>query len=425
VKNINPFSQYIGLSWQVYMLIIARTINSLGDFAYSLITLYLTLKLNLTVLQTGFYLTLAAATTGPGSLVGGYLSDKIGRKKIIIYGQILSATMVFGTIIFINTITVAYLLILSIFFMSLTRPGYVAMLADLTSTEKERKSAFSLLYIGINIGAAIGPFLAGLFFQKYIEGVLLGIGLSTLLSSLLVLNFVKESRMLRQVITTNAGSPNLISMLSKSFGVFFESPLLLIFMLLSVLNFFIYFQYSYSMPIQINNIFNERGPAIYGSLMTINSITVLVITPFVNHLTTKIPSLLTIASGALFYGIGFGVIFYSHDFTMSVVSTIIWTIGEIMVFTNINVHIAQRSPVSFRGRFNGLLLCIGSLGFSLGSYLIGKYITYFNIKLVGPLIFIVGLIYAILMCMLYVVEKVNMDKLHIKSLIKIPREKES
>ncbi|MBE2978712.1 MFS transporter [Priestia megaterium] len=404
--SLNPLSTYKGLAPSVYFLFIARTINSLGDFVYPLITMYLTLKLGMNENQTGFFVTLAAIAAGPGVLLGGYLGDRIGRKNIIIGGQLFASILVFVSIFYINTLTVAYLLILSMFFMSVTRPIYNAMLIDLTQNDGERKSAFSLLYLGINIGIAIGPLVAGVFFEDYLKGVFIGISLCTFISTLLIILFVKESRISNntsEVISNSVESKN-------SFVVLFKRPILFSFILLSILNFFIYIQYSFSMPLQMNSLFDQKGPALYGSLMTVNAISVIVLTPILNSLTKKMLPILIIAIGALFYALGFGMFYVANIYFLISICTIIWTIGEIMVQTNLNVYIAKHSPASHRGRFNGFLLFIGSLGYSLGPYIMGKYINKFGVNLAWPLIFLIGIVYALSMYVLYYVEKKSTHK---------------
>ncbi|MGM0890289.1 MAG: MFS transporter [Bacillota bacterium] len=410
--TLNPLSTYKGLSPSVYFLFIARTINSLGDFVYPLITLYLTLKLGMNENQTGTFVTLAAIAAGPGVLVGGYLGDRIGRKSIIVYGQLSSALLILISIFFINTITVAYLLILSMFFMSVTRPIYNAMLIDLTENESDRKSAFSLMYLGINIGIAIGPLLAGFFFESYLKGVFIGIGICTIMSALFVLLYVKETNACANMsedsqITVERGN---------SFSILFKRPILFSFILISILNFFIYIQYSFSMPLQMNSLFEDKGPAIYGSLMTVNAISVIVLTPILTTLTKKMLPILIIALGALFYAFGFGMFYFVNIYILISLCTIIWTIGEIMVQTNLNVYIAKHCPPSHRGRFNGFLLFIGSLGYSLGPYVMGMYINNFGVNLAWLLIFVIGVLYALLMYALYYFEKKLIHKKRINSL---------
>lgn len=88
------FKTYAGLSRDIYYLCLARTINSTGDFVFSLITLVLTLQMGMNVVSAGIFVSMAALISGPGVLLGGYLSDVMGKKTIIVIGQLLSAIMI-------------------------------------------------------------------------------------------------------------------------------------------------------------------------------------------------------------------------------------------------------------------------------------------------------------------------------------------
>lgn len=56
------------------------------------------------------------------------------------------------------------------------------------------------------------------------------------------------------------------------------------------------------------------------------------------------------------------------------VSTTIWTFGEIVNATNEQVYVANHTPMSHRGRFNAILPLIGGLGFALSSPVTGRVI---------------------------------------------------
>ena len=63
----------------------------MGSFVHPFLTLFLTISLGLGTETVGLFLMMAALSSIPGSLIGGKLSDHIGRKKIIIIFQGLAA----------------------------------------------------------------------------------------------------------------------------------------------------------------------------------------------------------------------------------------------------------------------------------------------------------------------------------------------
>ena len=58
----------------------------------------------------------------------------------------------------------------------------------------------------------------------------------------------------------------------------------------------------------LHHSFGENGAAYYGSVMTINAISVIILTTVILSATRKLTALNSIATGALFYGIGFGAL---------------------------------------------------------------------------------------------------------------------
>ncbi|WP_186327963.1 MFS transporter [Paenibacillus xylanexedens] len=419
------FKTYAGLSRDIYYLCLARTINSTGDFVFSLITLVLTLQMGMNVVSAGIFVSMAALISGPGVLLGGYLSDLMGKKTIIVIGQLLSAIMIISCSFWSGTITVGYLLIAVMFFISITRPAYNALIIQLCTEEKERKSAFSLMYLGANLGIAIGPLIAGFFIKDHVNIVFISIGTVFLISTFIIINQVKVGTRKELASTASPHAEQQQEQQRSSqppsplFRLLLKNPLVAFFIVVSFLNYFIYMQYSFSLPLQMNHSFGENGAAYYGSVMTINAISVIILTTVILSATRKLTALNSIATGALFYGIGFGalnLLGYFPHFSIVALSTVLWTIGEILVQTNINLYIASRVPDTHQGRFNGLLLFVGCLGYTLSPYLTGIFIKSMDMESVWIIILAFSLFYALSMIILWYIEKSSTRRNEMKPL---------
>lgn len=418
MKRLSLFKTYAGLSRDIYYLCLARTINSMGDFIFSLITLVLTLQMGMSVVSAGIFVSMAALISGPGVLLGGYLSDLMGKKTIIISGQVLSALIIISCSFYSGTITIGYLLIAVMFFISITRPAYNALIIQLCPEEKQRKSAFSLMYLGANLGIALGPLILRFFIKDYVHIVFLSIGTVFLISTFMIWKKVHvgagdpaaQTAAENRVHHTQQPQQQqeFKSLPSPLFPMLLKNPLVVFFIVVSFLNYFIYMQYSFSLPLQMNQTFGEHGAAYYGSVMTINAISVILLTTLVLSATRSITALNSIAAGALFYGIGFGALYLLGDwphFAIVVVSTVLWTIGEILVQTNINLYIASRVPDTHQGRFNGFLLFVGCLGYTLSPYLTGLFIRSLDMESVWIIILGISLFYALCMVLLWYMDK--------------------
>lgn len=397
--------EYSGLPKSLYILFFARIINSMGNFVFPFLTLFLTDKIGVGTTEAGFYMMLVATAYVPGSLIGGKITDHIGRKKVFITFQALAAISFIPCAFLGNSMLIPWLLIAATFFNGAAQPATSAMMADLTTPEN-RKQAFSLLYLGTNIGFAVGPLIAGFLYNNYIKLIFLGDAATTFISLILVFIYVKETLPSKDDIIESktldsdekAEEGNILLVLLKR-------PLLLGFAGVSIITSFVYAQFSFSVPLQANEIFGDNGPKFYGMIMATNAVTVIFMTITLTNTTKRIKPILNIAIASILFAIGFGMTFYINSLIMLIVSTIIWTLGEILNHTNSGVYIANHTPMSHRGRFNAVIPIIMGAGHAIGPLIMGRFIEDNGVRLVWPVLFILSIGAAILMYSLYMLEK--------------------
>lgn len=380
---------YLGLPSDIYFLFIARIVNKIGMLVYPFLTLFLTKKLGLSTEEAGEMMLISAMTFLVGAPVGGKLTDLFGRKKILLIFQ-SAAAICFVICAFLGiSMTVPYILILASLLNSIAGPASSAMVTDLTTPEN-RKAAFSLLYLGTNVGAAIGPGIAGLLFESHMKWIFIGDGITSILSLILVFLFVRESIPTKEEIENSSVSENENYEHGSVFSALLKRPILVVFVLISSLTSFAYSQHSFSIPLLMKEIF-PKGTELFGMLMMINGLFVLVATAPITSLTNKLKPVVNMAIAAFTYVVGFGMLYFINDIWLFVVSTIIWTIGEILVVTNASVYIANHSPINQRGRFSSIFSIISGAGYAVGPMLMGKFITSHGIRNVWIVVFLASL----------------------------------
>jgi MFS family permease len=342
----------------------------------------------------------------PGLIVGGRLADWLGRKKVLLFFQGMAAICFIPCAFLNNSLLIPRLLILSAFFLGAAQPASTAMTADLTNPNN-RKAAFSLLYLGNNIGFAVGPLIAGFLYNNYLMWIFLGDAATTFASLILVYLFVKETLPSKEKIEESFKLENNYERAEKGnlWQVLRKRPRLLIFTFISLIYSFVYAQTTFSIPIQVIELFGDKGPKMFGVIMTTNALVVSFMTIIIISLTHRIRPVLNVALAGVLYAIGFGMIFFINGLPWLLFSTIIWSIGEILVTTNSNVYIANHTPISHRGRFNAVIPVIMGAGFALGPLISGDYIRKYGINNIWPAIFFLGIVAAALMYLLYFGEK--------------------
>ncbi len=404
LKMLNPYTK---LPKSIYILFFSRMVNSMGAFVYPFLTIYLTKTLSMDEGEAGFIVMLAITAHVPGLIVGGRLADWLGRKKILLLFQGLAAICLIPCAFLNNSLLIPRILILSAFFQGAAQPASTAMTTDLT-TPNNRKAGFSLLYLGNNIGFAVGPLIAGFLYNNYLMWIFLGDAATTFASLTLVYLFVKETLPSKEKIEESFKLENNYEKAERGnlWQVLWKRPRLLLFTLISLIYSFVYAQTTFSIPIQVIELFGDKGPKIFGVIMTTNALVVSCLTIIIISLTHKIKPVLNVALAGVLYAIGFGIIFFiKGQLSWLLLSTVIWSMGEILVTTNSNVYIANHTPMSHRGRFNAVIPVIMGAGFALGPLISGDYIRKYGIKNIWPVIFFLSIVAAVLMYFLYLSEK--------------------
>jgi MFS family permease len=399
VQSLNAYRR---LPRSLWVLFFARIVNNLGSFVYPFLTLLLTQRLGLPTDVAGLFVTLAVLSAGPGILIGGRLADRLGRRRTILLWQGLAAGALVPCAFLGSSMAIPVLLIASNFFSSMAQPAHNAMATDL-STPANRKPAFALLYLGINIGYAVGPLVAGFLFNNYIEWLYLGDALTTFISLVLILRYVPETRPSPEDFKRSREAPENLERAEEghTLALIFRRPTLLLFGLASIFYAFVYSQISFSLPLYANWVFGSAGPTLYGSLMTVSAAVVVLATTFLTSLTILIPAVLNVSIAGIFFAFGFGLLALAHSFGLFVVAAILWTLGEILTTTNASVYIADHTPISHRGRFTALLTIFPGIGYVAGPALMGLFIKTWGVAPVWVLIFALSLLGALMMAGLY------------------------
>lgn len=405
MKIKNLFSSYYGLPKSVFALFIVRIINCLGSFVYPFLTMFLTIKLGYSEEKAGFFVTAVVIAGSIGLLSGGKLADRFGRKRIFVILSTASALSFVACAFLDKSTAIPWLIIVSNLFLGGVLPCINAMLTDMADPEK-RKAAFSLIYLGTNIGVAIGPIVAGFLFNNYIRLIFLLDAATTLISLIPVIIFIKETIPSRDKIIEVNGSERITEKSEKGhvISILLRRPMLVIFAFISLIYTFVYSQNYFSLPIYLNLHFGDRGPKVYGTLMSTNAIVVILLTIFLINMMKNTKPIINIAFAGILYAVGFGVIYIITNEIFLIFSTIVWTLGEIIQTINTSVYVANNSPITHRARFSGLISFITDIGFITSPVIMGYFIKHYGVTKVWPLIFVLAISGAILMYILYLVE---------------------
>ncbi|MBN2221021.1 MAG: MFS transporter, partial [Vallitaleaceae bacterium] len=270
---------YGGLPRSIYALFVARIINRMGGFVHAFLALYLSTKLGYSEGQIAEYIILVGVLSTFAPFIGGRIADKRGRKIIYIVAQSLAAFMFIpcGLLTESNPELVPIFLILASMISSIVDPINGAMVADIAVSAEDRKKAYALLYLGTNVGVAVGPMIGGFLLNRYVVLFFIGDAVTTFISVLLIAFFVRETKLSHEEMKKIKGSEKMEE--GNTLQVLMKKPVLLLFALFSILTSIVYAQSNFGMSLFMAHSFGAaKGPAYYGLLMSFNAIVVLLFT---------------------------------------------------------------------------------------------------------------------------------------------------
>src|SRR5712671_3820625 len=165
-----------------WILFVGTFLNKFGTFVMPFLAIYMT-GLGYTTAQAG----LAIASYGCGvlcaSLLGGYLADRLGRRKTIVLSM-FSGAAVMLCLSQAHSLPVIVLLSGAAGMTGeLYRPASSALLADLVPAG-QRVTAFAAYRMSFNAGWAFGPATAGLLAKKSFGWLFVGDAVTSVLFGL-------------------------------------------------------------------------------------------------------------------------------------------------------------------------------------------------------------------------------------------------
>ena len=344
------FSQYKGLGKGNFILFFGKIVTNLGAMIWPMMTLILNGKLGLDATQTALFFIITGFMFLPANIWGGQLADRFSKKKIIILCDIVSIVLFIISGFLPLTLYTLCVTLVGAFFQTLEGPAYQAMVAEITPLDK-REQAFSLLYMGGNIGLILSPTIAGILFNNYLWLCFVISGVSISVSTVLIAVFIKDSTELIRKESKEEGEEQDGNILA----VIKSSATLILFLIAMSFYQGAYSQFSYLMPLDISKAYPENGSIIYGTVTSLNCIIVVVLTPVITMVMKKVAMTKKYLLGIILQALSFGAFALSYGVIAGYyVSITLFTLGEILTTIVTGAFLADRVSTNYRGRIYGI-----------------------------------------------------------------------
>ncbi len=357
------YHEYPSTFW---MLVGVSFIDQLGGaLLFPFFALYVTMKFNVGMVEVGYLFALFSVSNFVGSLLGGALTDRFGRKQIIIFSLIAtSISSVFMGLV--SDLQAFYLIAVLSGVFSVGGPARQAMVADLL-TEKKRAQGYGILRVSHNLSVAIGPAIGGLLLAvtSYLTLFIIDAVVSLVVAVLFYL-LIAETK----TEAAEASSPESVSQSFSGYFIVFRDLLFMLFIGVCILMGLVYTNMNAALGVYLRDVFGV-SEASYGLLLSLNAAMVVLFQFAITRRIENRPPLLVMAAGMLLYTIGFGMYGFVSTTAMFVLAMVILTIGEMLIAPVSQALVAKFSPEEMRGRYMAIFGISWMIPFAVGPYLAG------------------------------------------------------
>lgn len=354
-------------SGQFWLVVGASFIDRLGGaMLFPFFTLYLTRKFGINMTTVGVIFGLFSLSSVLGMTVGGALTDRMGRKRMLIMGLVMSAlsSLLMGVIERVDLFVAAVFLVGVL--ADAAGPAQQALIADLVPEEK-RASGFGILRVIYNLAVVIGPLIGGLLAVYNYLYLFIADAVTSIITALIMHFALKETWVPK---VEEGKPPETMAQTFKDYGKVLSDTVFTWFLLASTLMVLVYIQMNTTLAVYLRDVHgvDERG---FSYILALNAgMVVLMQIPITRRIEKRRP-LMVMALGTLLYAIGFAMYGFFSLYALFLLAMVIITVGEMFVSPVGQAIVARIAPEAMRGRYMAAFGFSWVIPFAVGPFLAG------------------------------------------------------
>jgi MFS family permease len=340
------------------------------------LTLYLTVNRRLSPATAGLALTVYGVCAIVVAPLAGRLSDRFGGLLIMKSSLILSGLILFVFPFVDSPIGIFALNGLWAVATEAFRPPSMATIGQLAGPE-QRKAAFALCRLAINLGMSIGPVIGGFLAMRSFALLFYVDGATSLVAGLLLAVLPwrtlhrHKSELQKRIDSVNVSPETLVE--AEPAPVLRYSDVLkdrrFIYFLIAMLPVeLVFFQSLAAMPLFLVRDLHmtEAG---FGALLAINTVIIILVEVPLNTAMADWPHRHSLALGALLVGIGFGGLVFVNGVLGAAATVVLWTFGEMIILPASAAYVSDIAPPKQAGAYMGLYTMGFSVALAIGPWL--------------------------------------------------------
>ncbi len=337
-------------------------VNQLGAFVQAFLVLYL-VQAGLTQGQAGFGLGAYGLGAVLGTIFGGELADRLGRRSTIIISMASAAVLTVSVSVLGRPETYAALLVVVAATGAMAqacRTAAAALLADLTPAAR-RAMVFSMYRIALNSGGVVGPLLAAGLVRVSWDLLFWADGLTSVAYAAVAVFFLPRDR------DVPAAAPAARDALRPPAGylTLLRDGRFLLYLFAMFTSVLVYVQYFAVLPLKITS--GAYPTVVYSWVLALSAGLVitceLLVTRYVQHWRPERAAGL----GIVLLGVGLAAFGLPGGVALLLVATTVGVAGQMISGPTMLAHPGKVAPAGARGRYIGAANAMFGLGGALGA----------------------------------------------------------
>lgn len=345
LKNLKKtYAEFPTLFWIIVGTLFIDSIGSTLLFPF--FALYFTQKFAVGMTEAGTLLGMSSLFGLIGSVIGGAITDRFGRRRLILFGLTSSALSSLSLGLVSNVSTLYFLIIIVGLLSRVAVPAYDAVLADILP-EAKRQEGFGIMRVAFNYAWIFGTALGGLIAARSFLALFILDAVLSMIAAIILYRFLVETKPVSPAeVKTNESFLNTMA----GYRVTLRDLAFMSFLITGMIVLIVYQQEYTSLPVYLRDVHHIDTKS-YGVMLSLSGLQVVLFQFWISRTIRVYPPFLMMTLGALFLMIGFGIIGFVSGIALFMLSILIITFGEMIFYPTGQVLAVSFAPVNMRGRY--------------------------------------------------------------------------
>jgi MFS family permease len=330
-----------------------------GGMLWVFVGVWAITRLDASNVQLAFGFLGGAISAAVGGYLGGHLSDRFGRRPLIVLGWGIAPLVPIGALAAGTHVWWGIGVLVSLGVVgSLGQAANQALIPDLLPEERH-EAGYAAVRVVQNLGVTIGPLLGGLLLLgENWTRFFIGAAIAAVVPFVLAWRFIPA----RGRYAPDAPPKR------SSFGVIIRDRVFLLFFLSGTFATLVYVAYETLVPISLVDSYG-LAPSTWGLLVVVNPAMVTLFQLRLTARTARVPASLKLSTAILLMGLPFLALTQTGALPVVVAVIFVFVIGEMLWIPTSQAVVARIAPVDIRGAYIGAFGSTFAIGFALTPFI--------------------------------------------------------